>query len=827
MFNLNKLSFCLAAILIATSTMTTKALFAQGMVIEEITVTARKKDESIMETPLAVTVISADDIKDSAFVSILDIQKATPGFFIEAINNQNARIEAMPRFRGVTFDSISPLARTGSVFIDGVLVSGGIHTVPVNNAERVEIVKGPQSAVFGRNTYSGAINIISAKPSDEFKGGLILDYAEKSEASMSAFIEGPISSSTGYRLNMSYKDKAGHYENSYVTGQRMGDEKSLAFNALFDINPSDQLNIRIRAGYYEDDDGPGAYAVTAGLKDHNYCAIAGMCFWDIDDKTWSFFRGVPTLESHYKGTIETPESVGMNSSEALYAAATASVINSDGSCKGTNGANSTDGYCPIGDLSFSDLSHNGFGLAREGERVSINISYDISEDMNLNLIYGDNEDEYFAFMDFDADPQNGFHTAGARVTNDESFEARLSGSNGDFDWSVGFNTADIETITHGGYYDNFGFWFADIYNPGGTAGRQSAETTGVFASMDYSVNDHLTITAELRRQDDEINEPVINLTAPGLSPGSFKKTLPRLSIKNQFSDNAIGYFTYSEGNLPGGFNEEVASKLRNSGQEAEFAAQNPGVYDTYGEESLTNYEFGYKKIALGGKLAYNIALFMMDRTDQVYSGFGQITADGICNAGSEDVVVCTVAFSGNGQSSDIKGFELDGTYLVSDNFKLKTSLAYVKAEISKFPDGAGCGDIQAVFGDCSRVKGSIAPRYPKVQASLIANYETDSNFYIRGEWFYNDGYFDEVTNLSEIPSATEVNLRLGKRMENMTAELYVKNLFDEDAPLGGNNIADTSGYVRFSTYTYNFGVESVHMAFRDKREFGVRFMYDF
>ena len=802
------------------------ASYAQVM-IEEITVTARKKEESLMKTPLAVTAISAQDIKDSAFTSILDIQKTTPGFFIESINNQNARIEAMPRFRGVTFDTNNPMARTGSVFIDGVLVSGGIHTVPVNNAERVEIIKGPQSAVFGRNTYSGAINIISATPADELKGGIDINYGEKSEGAMAAYVEGPINENVGMRLNLSYKDKAGHYDNSYVPGQKMGDEESLSINALIDINPSDALSIRLSVGHYEDDDGPGAYAVTAGLADHNFCAIAGQCFWDIDAKSWAFFRGVPTLESHYKGEVKVPETVGMNSTSALYTSALRSLTNADGSWKGTNGANSVGGYHPIGDLSFKDLGHNGFGLAREGQRVAINISYDISDDMNLNIVYGDNEDEYFAFMDFDADPINGFHTAGARVTNDESFEARLSGSSGDIDWSVGVNSAEITTLTHGGYYDNFGFWFADINNPGTAASLIKAKTTGVFASVDYSINDQMSVTAEVRRQDDEIDEPKINLTAPGLSPGTFKATLPRISFKNQLSSNAMAYLTYSEGNLPGGFNPEVATKLRNAGQIAEFQAQNPGIFENYGEESLKNYELGYKKTALDGRLAYNIALFSMERTDQVYSGFGQITADGICNAGSEDVVVCTVNFSGNGQSSDINGFELDGTYLVSENLEIKTSLAYVDATISQFPDGAGCGDIQAVFGDCSRVKGSIAPRYPEWQGSLIANYETDSNLYIRGELFYNDGYYDEATNLAEIPSGTEINLRVGKRMENMTAELYVTNLTDEDAPLGGNNIADTSGYVRFGTYSYNFGVESVHIAFRDKREFGVRVMYEF
>ena len=89
----------------------------------------------------------------------------------------------MPRFRGVTFDATSPLQRTSSVFVDGLIVTSGLHSLPITQVERVEIIKGPQSALFGRNTYSGAINIVTAKPGDEFKGSIEYDYANKSGAS--------------------------------------------------------------------------------------------------------------------------------------------------------------------------------------------------------------------------------------------------------------------------------------------------------------------------------------------------------------------------------------------------------------------------------------------------------------------------------------------------------------------------------------------------------------------------------------------------------------------------------------------------------------------
>ena len=98
---------------------------------------------------------------------------------------------------------------------------------------------------------------------------------------------------------------------------------------------------------------------------------------------------------------------------------------------------SRSGYYPIGDHTFTDLKFNGYGLIRDGERMSVTISYDISDSMNLNVAYGSNDDDYLLFHDFDADAGFGFHTAAARVTEDETFEVRLSGTNDQFDWSIG------------------------------------------------------------------------------------------------------------------------------------------------------------------------------------------------------------------------------------------------------------------------------------------------------------------------------------------------------------------------------------------------------
>ena len=827
------------AVAVAGATFTGAPVKAQegAETIEEVIVTARRREESLSETPLAITAISAADIEAGAFKTLVDAQKTAPGLFIESMNNENGRTVLMPRFRGVTFDATSPLQRTSSVFVDGLIVTSGLHSLPVTQVERIEVVKGPQSALFGRNTYSGAINIITRRPGDEFKGGIELDYGLKSKAATTGYIEGPITSKLGVRATFSYTDKEGHYDNAFVEGQRLGDEETLAYGIMLDFNPTDNLNIMLRASKYEDDDGPGAYALAGGLAEHNFCAEPTPA---INQFSCFFVNG---LESAYQGEVNIPTSIGASSSADVFSKATDQLRDASGNWAGASGG---PGYAPIGDHSFDDLSHNGFGKAGDGERFGAIVSWDMTDSLNLNIAYGKNEDDYVLFHDFDAAGGFGFHTYNARVTEDETFEVRLSGTSERFDWSIGATQVEMSSKAHGGFYDQYfgdlfggtpGYWFADIYNPTTALSLIEADTTGIFASVDFRITDRLTLIGEVRRQEDEINDPSVNEAAgKNLSPAEFSSTLPRVVIKYELNDNHMFYVNYSEGTLPGGFNPEVASKLTTPEQIATFNADTPGIGETFEEETLTNYEAGWKYASDDGRLAMNLAIFHMERSDQVYSGFGVIPADVTCSGDSDgdgvpNTETCTVAFSGNGTSSDIDGFEIDLSYQMFDSLSLQAGLGYTKAEISDFPENGDCGDYNDVFGPGLSCVGQQAARYPEWLGSFIATYDFNTplgDSYARGELFYTGSYYDEVTNLTEIPDATEINLRAGVRMDNgISLEAYVSNLLDEDAPTGGNNIADTSKYVRDTTFAYNFFVESVHIHMRDRRELGFRVRYDF
>jgi iron complex outermembrane receptor protein len=803
--------------------------------LEEVMVTARKREESLAETPIAITAISAAEIQAGAFKSLVDVQKTAPGLFVETMNNENARTVLMPRFRGVTFDASSPLQRTSSVFVDGLIVSSGLHSLPITQVERIEVIKGPQSALFGRNTYSGAINIITRRPGDELKGGIEVDYGAKSKGSTTGYIEGPITSNLGARATFSYTDKEGHYDNAFVEGQRLGDEETLAYGLMLDFNPTEDLNIMVRASSYEDDDGPGAYAVVGGLAEHNFCAEPTPA---INSFSCFFVNG---LESAYKGSVNIPSAIGASSSADVFSKATGQLRDASGNWAGLAG----DGYAPIGDHSFDDLSHNGFGKSGDGERFGAIVSWDMTDSLNLNLAYGKNEDDYVLFHDFDAAGAFGFHVYNARVTEDETFEVRLSGTSDRFNWSIGATQVEMSSKAHGGFYDQYfgdfsgsaGYWFADIRNPDTAFSLIEADTTGIFASVDFSITDKLDLTLEVRRQEDEINDPNVNAAAgKNIAPAEFKSTLPRVVLKYQLNDNHMLYANYSEGTLPGGFNPEVASKLTTPEQISTFNADTPGIGETYEEETLKNYEAGWKYSSSDGRLAMNLAVFHMERSDQVYSGFGVIPADVSCSGdtdgdGVPNTETCTVAFSGNGTSSDIDGLEIDFNYRVIDSLLLQAAVGYTKAEISDFPANGDCGDFNDVFGPGLSCAGQQAARYPEWIGSLIATYDFDTPMggaYVRGEYFYTGSYYDEVTNLTKIPDATEVNVRVGLRMDNgISLEAYVSNLTDEDAPTGGNNIADTSKYVRDTTFAYNFAVESVHIHMRDQREAGVRLRWDF
>ncbi|MEQ9446315.1 MAG: TonB-dependent receptor plug domain-containing protein, partial [Rhodospirillaceae bacterium] len=178
--------------------------FAQQVAVEEIVVTARKRAESLQDVPLSITAFSADMIEKSGIRSIGDVAKLTSSLVFEtSFVPQDTR----PVIRGL---SATRGRQPIGVLLDGIDISseslltggGGIGmNLRLVDAERIEVVKGPQSALYGRVAFGGAINYISKKPGDEFEGRLFADVGDHGQAELTGSISGPVSDTVGVRLN--------------------------------------------------------------------------------------------------------------------------------------------------------------------------------------------------------------------------------------------------------------------------------------------------------------------------------------------------------------------------------------------------------------------------------------------------------------------------------------------------------------------------------------------------------------------------------------------------------------------------------------------------
>lgn len=774
----------------------------ESFAIDEIIITARKREQSLQDTPIAISAFNTEQLFDAGFNNILDVARATPGLFVEGYNDRNARIATSPRFRGITVDNSDPLLRTASVFIDGVYITGGIQGIGVQELERVEIIKGPQSALFGRNTFAGAINYITKDPGEEFKVNVTGLAATRDEYRGQLGIEGGLAENLTGRLNFSYDHNGGHYRNNNDRSQELGEETTWSVSGTLVFTPNDNFKVKARGLYYEDDDGPAAVFRVGGFAEHNFGGFP--------------LDGGGTTETAFEGTLRIPgdDEVAANTTQADFDLALNALARL--------------GEATSLGLTFDDLG--GFGLKREAFRGSLASTYEFDSGIALDVLFGYNKEEYLFLGDFDSTGTYGFTTSGASDIEDISIEARLSGTAFDdkLNWTVGGNYLDIDILTAGGFYDGvLDFWFSGIVAPANATG---AETKGIFGILDYQVNDQLQLIFEGRFQDDEIRNAAVNNGV-----GSFDKFLPRVVLNYTPNDDTTLYLNYSVGNLPGGFNAEVAEL--DAEQLRQLEADNPGIDQTFNEEKLENYEIGWKQLFDERRAAFNLAAFYMKRSDQIFSGFAFIDETDP-NAPNP---VRTVAFTGNGATTDIYGFELDMTYNLTEELTFQGSVSYIDATIDSFPAGAGSGDFGDVFGPDANVEGQRAPRFPKWSWNANMTYETpiegkflgidNPTWFWRADSFYTGSFFDSNTNLARTETALDINFRTGIRVDDLSVEVFVTNLFNEDAPPSANNIADTSADVRlrppFGANFFDFSQESIHVALRRKRQVGLRFNYSF
>ncbi|MGJ8562530.1 MAG: TonB-dependent receptor [Alphaproteobacteria bacterium] len=824
------------------------ASYAQ--VEDEIIVTARKKEETLKDSPLAISAFGKTELENAGFDSIIDVSKATPGLFIEPFTsdvNYTARINTTPRFRGIFLDTGSRLQQTATVFLDGVAMFGGIQAVGINELERIEITKGPQSALYGRNTFSGAINYVTKDPSEEFRADIDITAATRDEYRLGLGVEGPISESLSYRISGGMDDVAGHYDNFATAGEKLGDQSQWNINGTLFFEPTDNFRMKVRGSYREIHDGAAAISGGAtGPSTHNFggfvmdanCdAVLGSGSVQPNSNTpcapgvvLSMVGGVPfygRTNSMFSGTItgdDIPASeIGINTGSAIINTFRQNFTGDARYNAATNVL--TNGF------SYSPLEKDDFGLDLDEIRISANASLDINENITLSVLGGYSEESLGLYTELDQSPDDSFTTFAAREIDDFSIEGRLQGISFEdkLSWTVGASYINVDVKELNSTINNlfstvvFGDGFRTLPFISG------AETFGVFGSVDYNLTDKITLTVEGRYQEDTLIDENVNETVAGLSPVTLTSFVPRLTAKYEPSPSSTFYATYSRGNLPGGFNPEFAEL--DAAAQADVITRAPSASSTFDEEKLTNFELGWKQSLAGGRAGFNLAAFYMERSNEIYAAL-ETAPDNRPGATNPRR---TVNFNGNGATTDIYGFELDGTWAATERLTFNGSLSYIDATVASFPENGGTDRFGLVFGPNASPVGQQAPKFPPWTGSLSASYEQPisafsgfDTWFLRGDAYYTGKYFVSNANLTEIDKAVDVNVRSGLRGDDISVELFVTNLLNEDTPSSAQSFADTSFDTRMAAGGFfNFNSIGTRFGLRDKRQFGVRAKYTF
>lgn len=246
----------------AVMTAAPAALYAQDSDTEQTTtaeqpasssriiVTARKRDETLLEVPVSVTAFSQENMDRLGVNNLQDLSAYAPGFDL----NNSSRVTPLIRLRGLEAVVNTPASRTGAVFWDGAYVSDGVSILPLFDLERVEIIKGPQNAFFGRNTFSGAVNFVPQEPGDTWSGRALASYSPSDGDSHNATFAagGPITETLGIRVAAMTEQVGADWE--YGNGDPYGQIDTDAIMGTLVFEPSASLKVKANAFYVKSQD---------------------------------------------------------------------------------------------------------------------------------------------------------------------------------------------------------------------------------------------------------------------------------------------------------------------------------------------------------------------------------------------------------------------------------------------------------------------------------------------------------------------------------------------------------------------------------------------
>lgn len=771
--------------------------------IEEVIVTARKTAESIIETPVSVSAFGAKDISDKGISTIQDIARYTPGFNFQNQNvNRNDRGFQVFQTRGI------PLGTT--VFIDGVAVAagttGGGTTGGINDIAQIEVVNGPQSATYGRASFGGAINFITARPRFEYGASIDASAAAHDTYELKGSVEGPIFREIlAGKVSGRYFDQGALYDN-FSVGGGLGAQSTKAIAASLLFKPTDSLTVYARSSFWVDDDGPPAQA-QLGQADYN-CAtptspngvrnyICGgiskapenrmVLGTNVGQRIIDYVTGQVPGVGYWPLDGDFIDHFGLHREAQLHSLVWDYELPIWGMTLSGNAGYATDDWAFVTDTSFS----NGRTRVTPGTGVTPQVNPNYRNPAVASRV---------GFADIL--PTFSRTAAGPQVQTAKTAELRLTSSQaGAFKWLAGVNFIDssLQTLTNA--FNNDGF-----ANPG-LFTQTDSKTSSIFGIVSYRFNFGLSLIAEGRIQRDQLNQRVYTLG--GLNArGTFHSKTPRLIVQYEPRPNLNFYVSYSEGVRPGTFNGSLFSRdARIISYIQQFQA--PGISQIVPEERIKMSEIGFKGRLFDNRLTLMAAAYKADWVDRQVNQ--NVTYPGTAPGDPRPLPVTTFTIIASRGQAELYGVELQGAFQATDALRFEGSFAFAETK-NKFQNCAVC---LVLIGNSNPIDTRFG-LYPAYTGAFSVAYErpafADYTGFARMDYSYRGKIYADPTELTYSDPSHTVNARLGIRNERYGFEVFGKNIFGNEVPTS----------LARNTDAFNATINTLVLSPPDPAVFGVR-----
>ena len=240
-----------AAFVFAADNVTTDNAKQTQTKLEEVVVTARKQSERLQDVPVTVNALTAQTVEKLEIKNIFDLSQVTPGVYFGTTGGRNGGNKLQIR----NFSTGTAGPSKASVFLDGVYLPGDYSSIPLANLERIEVLKGPQSAYFGRATEVGGVNFITRDPGSEVTGAVDLYQASLKEHDYTGFVEAPlIKGLLGEQITFRQYDFHGPDNWRTTDGLHLGAQSTFAISSKTVFTPTDNIKLKFYYSHVEDAD---------------------------------------------------------------------------------------------------------------------------------------------------------------------------------------------------------------------------------------------------------------------------------------------------------------------------------------------------------------------------------------------------------------------------------------------------------------------------------------------------------------------------------------------------------------------------------------------